>query len=73
MKLRRKLFSKKKISPRQLREKYGAFTNSDESAQALLRGANRQWKRYNDPQFQKNDFEERFNRVFKQDKGKNSE
>lgn len=64
----RKLFSKKKISPRLLREKYGALTRSDESTQALLNGADRQWKRYNDPRFQKNDFDKRFNQIFKQDK-----
>lgn len=60
----RKLFYKKKISPKLLREKYGALTKSDESTQALLDGVDRQWKRYNDPEFKKNEFDKRFNKIF---------
>jgi hypothetical protein len=62
----KKLFvSGKKISPKELREKYGSLTTSNESVQDLIDGAERQWKRYNDPEFQKCEFYERFNRIFK--------
>jgi hypothetical protein len=52
------------ITPRQLREKYGSLTTVNSSTEKLIEGVERQWKRYNDPEFQHKEFEDRMGKVF---------
>ena len=58
------MFRRKKITPKELRQKYGSLTNSNETVQQLIKGAQRQWRRYYDPEFQKQEFEEKIKRLF---------
>jgi hypothetical protein len=56
---------RKGITPRELRKKYGSLTTMNVTEEQLIEGATRQWKRYNDPTFQREEFEERLVKVFK--------
>jgi hypothetical protein len=56
---------RKKVTPKELRRKIGAMTTSNETVQDLIEGVERQWRRYNDPEFQKEEFNKKYNQVFK--------
>ncbi|WP_154662991.1 hypothetical protein [Massilibacterium senegalense] len=43
---------RKRLTARQLRERYGSFTTMNVSIEELKEGVERQWKRYNDSEFQ---------------------
>jgi hypothetical protein len=54
---------KKKITPKELLEKQGSLLYSSESTLDLILGAERQWKRYNDPVFQEKEFYKKYNKL----------
>lgn len=56
---------RKRLTARQLRERYGSFTTMNVSMEELKEGVERQWKRYNDREFQHQEFQERLGKVFK--------
>lgn len=60
------LFKKKKkgITPRELRAEVGSLTTIDVIDGQLKHAAERQWKRFNDSDFQHKEFEYRFEKVF---------
>ncbi|MFL1997690.1 hypothetical protein VYF65_003476 [Lysinibacillus irui] len=60
------LFKKKKkgITPRELRAEVGSLTTIDVTDVQLKTAAERQWKRFNDSDFQHKEFEHRFEKVF---------
>lgn len=62
----KKIFKHKRkgITPRQLREQRGSLTHMNVSIEQLKEGAERQWKRYNDREFQHQEFQERLEKVF---------
>ncbi|KOF09265.1 hypothetical protein AC739_15590 [Planococcus glaciei] len=58
------LGKKKRITPGELRKTRGRLTNVNVTNKQLVEGADRQWKRYNDLDFQREEFEERLEKVF---------
>lgn len=57
-------FKKRTMKPRDIREKYGVIANTNCSSKELIDGVERQWKRFNDPEFQEEEFKEKIKRVF---------
>lgn len=55
---------RKKMSAKQIREKYGRLSYTNATSVEINNGIDRQWRRYNDPEFQEKEFEEKFKRVF---------
>lgn len=59
-----KIFKKGKLTPRYLRRHFGKLTNTNESVEELVVGAQRQWRRYNDPKFQEFELNETLKKMY---------
>ncbi len=64
------LFKRKKMKPREIREKYGTLATTNVTPLQLQQGVERQWRRYNCRVFQEKEFYEQLNRVFPNSKEK---